>query len=160
MKTKTPQMSQIEMREMVLPIHTNALNTAFGGVIMSWIDIAAAMCAAKHAENKVVTAHISDISFLNPISMGSHVLIRASVNYVGTSSMIIGVRVDSDNPYTGELKKMTKAYLTFVALDDNGKPIKVPALDPESDQEKRRYKNAKTRVDAQKALLKTLKQSK
>ena len=160
MKKKTPSMSQIEMREMVLPSHTNALNTAFGGVIMSWIDIAAAMCAAKHAESKVVTAHISDISFLNPISLGSHVWIRASVNYVGKTSMIIGVRVDSDNPYTGELKKMTKAYLTFVAVDDDSNPIPVSGLEPESEAEKRRYKNAKTRVENQKALLKTLKKSK
>ncbi|MFL5783287.1 MAG: acyl-CoA thioesterase [Bacteriovoracaceae bacterium] len=149
---KTPSESSVEMREMVMPNNTNALNTVFGGTVMSWIDIAAAMVAARHCGRPVVTAHIDDIDFIAPIKVGYHVLIQASMNYVGKTSMIVGVRVTSENPYTGESRKTTKAYLTFVALDDLGRPIEVPGLTPESEDEVRRYENAKLRVEHKKAF--------
>ena len=125
---KAPRQSNIEMREMVLPQHTNALNSIFGGVLMSWIDLAAAMCAQKHCERHVVTVHIDELSFLSPIKVGEHVLIKASIDYAGTTSMIIGVRVESENPLTREIRLTTRAYLTFVAIDSHGKPIHVPPL--------------------------------
>lgn len=140
------------MREMVMPNNTNALNTVFGGTVMSWIDIAAAMVAARHCGRPVVTAHIDSIDFLAPIKVGYHVLIQASMNYVGRTSMIVGVRVTSENPYTGESRVTTKAYLTFVALDDLSRPIEVPGLTPESEDEIRRYENAKARVEHNKAF--------
>ena len=118
--SKTPSDSAVEMREMVMPHHTNPQNTVFGGTVMSWMDIAAAMVAARHANRPVVTVHISDIDFIAPVKMGHHVHIQASLNYVGKSSMIVGVKVTSENPMTGERRKTTKAYLTFVALDDLG----------------------------------------
>jgi acyl-CoA hydrolase len=90
--------------------------------------------------------------------MGYHVLIQASLNYVGRTSMIVGVKVTSENPYTGESRKTTKAYLTFVALDDLGRPIEVPELNPETDDEKRRFDNAKKRVAMKKSVRDTLKQ--
>jgi acyl-CoA hydrolase len=151
-KTKTPSESAIEMREMVMPQDTNPHGTIFGGKIMSWIDIAAAMCASRHCNNPVVTVHISDIDFISPIKVGSHVLIKASVNYVGNTSMIIGVKVQSENPYSGQVRKTTKAYLTFVAVDEFGQPISVPKLEPVTDDEKRRYENAQKRVAARKEL--------
>jgi acyl-CoA hydrolase len=156
--TKTPSDSSVEMRELVMPHHTNPQNTVFGGTVMSWIDIAAAMVAARHCGRPVVTAHIDDIDFIAPIKMGYHVLIQASLNYVGRSSMIVGVKVTSENPYTGEARTTTKAYLTFVALDDLGRPVEVPGLNPETEDEKRRFDNAKKRVAMKKSVRETLKQ--
>ncbi len=154
---KKPSDSAVEMRELVMPNHTNPQNTVFGGTVMSWIDIAAAMVAARHCGRSVVTAHIDDIDFIAPIKMGYHVLIQASLNYVGRTSMIVGVKVTSENPYTGEIRTTTKAYLTFVALDDLGKPIEVPALIPETDDEVRRFENAKKRVQMKKDVRSQLK---
>ncbi len=151
-KSKAPSETEIEMREMVMPHHTNPQNTVFGGTVMSWIDVAAAMVAARHCNRPVVTAHIDDIDFLAPIKVGYHVLIQASLNYVGKTSMIVGVKVTSENPYTGESRTTTKAYLTFVALDDLGRPVNVPALDPQTKDEIRRFENAKKRVQAKKEM--------
>jgi acyl-CoA hydrolase len=157
---KTPSESSVEMREMVMPNHTNPQNTVFGGTVMSWIDIAAAMVAARHCGKPVVTAHIDDIDFIAPIKVGYHVLIQASLNYVGKTSMIVGVKVTSENPYTGEVRTTTKAYLTFVALDDLGKPIEVPGLKVESEDEIRRFENAKKRVQMKKDVRNTLQNKK
>lgn len=155
-KTKTPSDSAIEMREMVMPHHTNPQNTVFGGTVMSWIDVAAAMVAARHCGRPVVTAHISDIDFIAPIKVGYHVLIQASLNYVGKTSMIVGVKVTSENPYTGDNRTTTKAYLTFVALDDMGRPSAVPALKPETEDEVRRFENAQKRVAMKKSVRESL----
>ncbi len=157
---KTPSESAVEMREMVMPNHTNPQNTVFGGTVMSWIDIAAAMVAARHCGKPVVTAHIDDIDFIAPIKVGYHVLIQASLNYVGKTSMIVGVKVTSENPYTGEVRTTTKAYLTFVALDDLGKPIEVPGLKVETEDEIRRFENAKKRVQMKKDVRNTLENKK
>ncbi len=154
---KTASETAIEMREMVMPNHTNNHNTVFGGTVMSWIDIAAAMVAARHCGKPVVTAHIDDIDFIAPIKAGYHVLIQASMNYVGRTSMIVGVKVTSENPYTGEVRKTTKAYLTFVALDDIGRPVEVPGLVLETEDEIRRNENAKLRVENKKAFRDTQK---
>jgi len=157
---KTPSETAIEMREMVMPSHTNTHGTIFGGTVMSWIDIAAAMVAARHCGKPVVTAHIDDIDFIAPIKMGYHVLIQASLNYVGKSSMIVGVKVTSENPYTGEVRTTTTAYLTFVALDDLGRPHTVPGLTPETPDEIRRFENAKKRVQMKKEIRNTLQNKK
>ena len=156
--SKTPSETSIEMRELVMPNHTNPPNTVFGGTGMSWIDVAAAMVAARHCGRPVVTAHIDDIDFIAPIKMGYHVLIQASLNYVGKTSMIVGVKVTSENPYTNEKRTTTKAYLTFVALDDLGRPTDVPGLLPESEDEIRRFENAKKRVAMKKSVRDTLRQ--
>lgn len=155
--SKTPSETAIEMREMVMPNHTNSHGTVFGGTVMGWIDIAAAMVSARHCGRPVVTAHIDDIDFLAPIKMGYHVLIQASLNYVGKTSMIVGVKVTSENPHTGESRTTTRAYLTFVALDDMGKPVTVPSLTPESEDEIRRFDNAKKRVEMKKNIRSSLK---
>ena len=158
--SKTPSETSVEMREMVMPNHTNPQNTVFGGSVMSWIDVAAAMVAARHCNRPVVTAHIDDIDFLAPIKMGYHVHIQASLNYVGKTSMIIGVKVTSENPYTGERRTTTKAYLTFVALDDLGRPVEVPELRPETEDEIRRFENAKKRTASKKEMRTQLKNKK
>lgn len=158
--SKTPAETSIEMREMVMPNHTNSHGTVFGGTVMSWIDIAAAMVAARHCGRPVVTAHIDDIDFFAPIKMGYHVLIQASLNYVGKTSMIVGVKVTSENPYTSEVRTTTKAYLTFVALDDLGRPVEVPSLVPETEDDIRRFENAKKRVQMKKDVRRTLQNKK
>jgi acyl-CoA hydrolase len=150
--SKNPSESEVVMRELVLPSHTNSHGTIFGGTLMGWIDIAAAMCAMKHAENPVVTAHIDSLDFITPIKLGSHVIIKASINYAGNSSMVIGVRVECENPFNGEIRKTTKAYLTFVALDEFSKPVSVPKVEPKTDDDKRRYENAKTRIEERKNI--------
>lgn len=155
--SRTPSETAVEMRELVMPNHTNSLNTVFGGTVMGWIDIAAAMVAARHCQRPVVTAHIDDIDFIAPIKMGYHVLIQASLNYVGKTSMIVGVKVTSENPHTGESRVTTRAYLTFVALDDMGKPVKVPELIPQTEDEKRRFENAKKRVEMKRHIRDSLK---
>lgn len=153
---KSPRISKIEMREMVLPQHTNALNSVFGGVLMSWIDLAAAMCAQKHCERHVVTVHIDELSFLSPIKVGEHVMIKAAINYAGKTSMIIGVRVESENPLTREIRLTTRAYLTFVAIDLSGKPTSVPPLILENEEDQRRFENAKLRDAHRKKMRQTL----
>jgi acyl-CoA hydrolase len=144
---KTVKSSEIEMRNLVMPNDTNPQNSIFGGVVMSWIDMAAAMVAQRHANRPVVTVHIDDISFLAPIKVGEHVLIKAALNYVGKTSMLVGVKVISENPFTGITRHTTTAYLTFVALDDAGRPTEVNKLTPETEVEKRRYLEGKNRMD-------------
>ncbi|MBX9769152.1 MAG: acyl-CoA thioesterase [Bdellovibrionales bacterium] len=133
------------MTEMVLPSHTNSFGSVFGGVIMSWIDIAGAIAAQRHSNRNVVTASIDRLNFVAPVRMGWVVNLRASVNYVARTSMEIGVRVDAENPVTGETFHTASAYLTFVSLDSNGKPVAVPALIAETEDQKRRYKAAEIR---------------
>ena len=157
-KSKTPSESEVIMREMVMPGDTNVHGTIFGGKVMSWIDIAAGMCASRHCNLPVVTVHIDDIEFRSPINVGCHVVIKASVNYVGKTSMTIGTKVISENPLTGVSRTTTKAYLTFVALDEFGKPARVPEITPESDDERRRYENAQERGKSRKELRKKLSQ--
>ena len=142
---KPVKASQVVMTELVLPSHTNALGSIFGGVVMSWIDIAAAICAQRHSNKIVVTARIDRLDFIQPVYVGWVVNLKASVNNVGKSSMDIGVRVDAENPRTGEVFHTASAYLTFVALDKEGKPQPVPALLCESDDEKRRQTAARLR---------------
>src|SRR3954469_22523638 len=107
------------MTELVLPEHTNALDSIFGGVIMSWVDICAAIAAQRHAGMPVVTASIDALHFVKPVYKGWIVNLKASVNYVSRTSMEVGVRVDAENPIAKIKFHTASAYLTFVALDAN-----------------------------------------
>lgn len=142
--------SAVEMRNLVMPNDTNPQNSIFGGVVMSWIDMAAAMVAERHSNRPVVTVHVDGISFKAPIKIGDHVLIKASLSYVGKSSMLVGVKVLAENPFTGITRHTTTAYLVFVALDDIGRPIQVREVIPETVDEKRRFEEGKQRIDAMK----------
>lgn len=155
--TKSPRESAVVMTELVLPSDTNALGTIFGGRVMSWIDIAAAMAAGRHARRAVVTASLDALHFKAPIKLGHYVHIRAMVNYVSKTSMEVGVRVDSENPLTGEMTHTSTAYTTFVALDDHGRPVSVPTVVPETPDEKRRFEAAKKRREARIRLAEELK---
>nr|WP_253696790.1 acyl-CoA thioesterase [Bdellovibrio bacteriovorus] len=137
--------SQVIMTQLVLPSHTNSLGTIFGGTIMSWIDIAAAIAAQRHSNKEVVTASIDRLDFVAPVYKGWVVNLKASVNYTSRTSMEVGVRVDAENPKTGETFHTASAYCTFVALGSNGKPTEIPALTVETDDDRRRFEAAKTR---------------
>ncbi len=147
---KTVSESAVEMRYLVMPNHTNPQNSIFGGIVMSWIDMAAAMVTERHSNRPVVTVHVDGISFKAPIKIGDHVLIKASLNYVGKTSMLVGVKVLAENPFTGITRHTTTAYLVFVALDDIGKPLEVRGLIPESEDEKRRFEEGRLRIEAMK----------
>ena len=142
---KTVKSSQVLMSQLVLPGHTNSLGSIFGGVVMSWIDIAGAICAQRHSNKEVVTASIDELHFIAPVKKGWVVNLKSSVNFVSRTSMEVGVRVDAENPKTGETFHTATAYLTFVALGEDGKPSAVPSLNLESDDEKRRFQEASAR---------------
>lgn len=144
---KAAKESAVETRYLVMPNHTNPQNSIFGGVVMSWIDMAAAMVAERHSNRPVVTVHVDDISFKAPIKIGDHVLIKANLNFVGKSSMLVGVKVIAENPFTGITRHTTTAYLAFVALDDIGKPIQIRGVIPETDEEIRRFAEGRARIE-------------
>jgi len=152
-KGKSPRESSVETRYLIMPHQANPHGTAFGGVIVAWIDMVAAMTAQRHCGKEVVTAGIDSLVFKEPIRIGDHVVLKASVNYVSRSSMEVGVQVTREDPYSGEQVTATTAYLTFVALDENKRPTPVPPIVPETEQEIKRYENAKLRVLARKELL-------
>ncbi len=144
--------SKTSMTEMVLPQHTNALGSVFGGVIMSWIDICGAITAQRHSRLPVVTASIDYLQFVKPVMIGWTVNLKASVNYVGKTSMEVGVRIDAENPRTGETFHTASAYLSFVALDENRNPLPVDSLILETEDERRRNGDAKKRREARLGL--------
>lgn len=149
---KAPRESRVEMTEIVLPGDTNALGTIFGGKVMQWIDIAASVAGMRHSGGSVVTASIDALTFLTPIHLGEIVRLQAQVNYVGRTSMEVGVRVDAENPRTAARRYTTKAYLTFVAIDADGKPRPIPPLVAETDEDRRRAAEADARRKARLAL--------
>jgi acyl-CoA hydrolase len=153
-KAKSPSQSAVESRYLIMPHQANPHGTVFGGVIVAWIDMVAAMAAQRHCGREVVTAGIDSLAFKEPIRIGDHVVLRASVNYVSRTSMEVGVRVTREDPYAGQEVVATTAHLTFVALDENKKPTPAPPIRPETDQEKRRYEHARLRVQARKERLK------
>ena len=149
---KTPSQSVVEMNQLVMPQHTNALGTVFGGTIMGWIDICAAMSAQRHARRVVVTASMDQLDFLAPIKNGQLVSLRGVVNYVGRTSMEVGVRVEAEDTLSGDRVHAASAYLTFVAIDVDGKPVEVPRLTPQTAEEKLRWDEANARRQQRLAL--------
>ncbi len=147
------------MTQLVLPSDTNQLGTIFGGTVMCWIDIAAAIAAGRHARQIVVTASIDALHFLAPVKLGFVVHIKACVNFASHTSMEVGVRVDSENPLTGEMTHTSTAYTTFVALNEHGRPTPVPALIPETETDQRRWKEAQQRREARIRLAGDLKKT-
>jgi len=147
MTPKPVSASSAEFTHLVLPPDTNALGTIFGGRIMEWVDIAGSIVASRHCRQVVVTASMDALHFLAPVKVGDIVILKASVNYTHRTSMEIGVRIESENPLTGERRHTSSAYLTFVALDANGRPAAAPEVLPQSEDEKRRFEDAKTRYE-------------
>jgi acyl-CoA hydrolase len=136
MKTKSAAESTIEMTELVLPNDANVLGNVLGGRVMHWIDLAAATAAHKHCGSICVTASLERLSFLNPIKVGQLAHLKARVVCTGNTSLITKVDVYAENMDTGEKKLTSEAYLTFVCIDNNGKPKKVPPVKLETEDEK------------------------
>ena len=146
--------SKVYMQEMILPNDSNVLGNVLGGKVMHLMDLCAAMSALKHCRNQVVTASVDNLDFLAPSKIGDFLILKSSVNYCGTTSMEVGVRIDTENRKTGKLKHTASAYLTFVAIDENGKTIKVPQVDAQSEEEQRRFKEGQKRYKERKLKLK------
>ena len=134
--------SQSEMAEIVLPNDANPLGALLGGRLMHWIDLAGAMAAHRHSRNYAVTAAIDHMDFWVPVHVGDLVILRSSVNRVFRSSMEVGVKAWVENYILDDCKHVSSAYLTFVAVDAGGRRIQVPAVIPETDDQRRRYDDA------------------
>jgi acyl-CoA hydrolase len=137
--------SIVTMTELVLPNHTNQLGNLLGGQLMHWIDVCAALAAAKHSQRVCVTASVDRIDFHHPIKLGNVVTLIASVNRAFNTSMEVGVKVFGESYIEGKKIHSNTAYLTFVSVDENVKPVKTFEIIPESDDEIRRFNEALAR---------------
>ena len=137
--------TQHETAQLMMPQHANVLGHVFGGVVLSMMDTTAAVSAIRHARLACVTVSVDRVDFREPIHVGDLVIMKSSVNFVGRTSMEIGVRVETENLLTGLRRHTNSCYLTFVAVDRNGRPVPVPPLKPETPVEIRRYQAAKER---------------
>ncbi len=142
---KRVRASRVEMVEVVLPQDANVLGNILGGRVMHLVDIAAAIAAHRHSNSHVVTASVDYVDFRNPIRVGELIILKAHVNRVFRTSMEIGVKVFSENVLTGEHKHTTTAYVTFVAIDETGRPKPVPPLVLETAEDRRRFREALAR---------------
>jgi len=145
MEGKKVRESSVVMAQQMNPQDANPAGNVHGGVIMKLIDTAAGVAAIRHARSNSVTASVDRLDFYHPVFVGDFVTLRASVNFVGRASMEVGVRVESENLITGQRLHTSTAYLTYVSLGANGKPITLPPVILETDVQKRRNQEAKTR---------------
>ncbi|MBN2331943.1 MAG: acyl-CoA thioesterase [Deltaproteobacteria bacterium] len=145
MQGKTARESSVTIAHVMLPVDANPAGNVHGGVIMKLIDTTAGVVATRHARRNVVTASIDRLDFHYPAYIGNLVFFKASLNLTGRSSMEIGVRVEREDLLTGQTSHIASSYLTFVALDSNGRAVEVPPLILETGDEKRRYQEAMER---------------
>lgn len=138
---KSVKSSRVTISQLMLPSHTNFSGKIHGGYLLSLLDQIAFACASKYSGNYCVTASVDTVDFLNPIEVGELVTLKASVNYVGNSSMIVGIRVEAENIQTGKVKHCNSSYFTMVAKDEEGKNTKVPGLLLSNYEEVRRFYN-------------------
>lgn len=131
--------SQVDISELMLPSHSNFNGKIHGGYVLSLMDRIAFACASKHSGAYCVTASVDTVDFLKPIEIGELVTMKASVNYVGNSSMVIGIRVEAENIRTGEKKHCNSSYFTMVAKNEDGKSLRVPGLILTNDHDIRRF---------------------
>jgi acyl-CoA hydrolase len=143
MKFKSTSDSETVLTELMIPSYANFGGKVHGGILLSLMDKVAYVTAAKHCSGYVVTVSVEGVEFLNPIEVGDLVSLKARVNYVGTSSMIVGIRVEALNPKTGEVRHTNSCYFTMVAKDEDGKPTPVPGLQITDDESLRRFAEGK-----------------
>ncbi len=136
---RTTEESQITITQLMLPSHSNFSGKIHGGYILGLMDQIAFACASKHSRNYCVTASVNKVDFLNPIEVGELVTLKASVNYTGKTSMVIGVRVESENIQTGKKKHCNSSYFTMVAKDENGKNAPIPGIILDTKNKVRRF---------------------
>ena len=144
--------SMSEYSEIAMPNDANPLGTLFGGKVMQLVDMAGSLAAFRHARRPVVTASVDYMTFLTPVHIGQLLVLRSMVNRVFRTSMEVGVRVCVEDLMTGDIRHTSSAYLTFVALGTDGKPVPIPPAVPETEEEKRRYEDAATRREHRLAL--------
>jgi len=142
MESKTVAETQVIISQVMTPQDVNVAGNVHGGVIMRLVDNAAALVSTRHARSNTVTASVDRLDFLQPVYVGDVVTMKASLNMVGKTSMEVGVRVETEDPLTGVQRHVASAYLTFVALDEHGKPKPIPPLILTTDEEKRRNQDA------------------
>lgn len=153
MNGKSPADSAVEQNVYkVFPNDLNSKYTVFGGLVMGLCDRTALIVAERHSGHSCVTAAVDSLNFLAPAKSGETLIVKAAVNRTWRSSMEIGVHVAAENSFNGDRRHVVSAYLTFVALDENGAPVAVPAVVPQSETEKRRYEKAGQRRDARLAM--------
>jgi acyl-CoA hydrolase len=145
MTAKTVTASQTILTHFLLPEDANPAGNIHGGVIVKHIDSAAGVAAFRHARSNVVTASIDRLDFIHPAFVGNLLILKASVNLAGRTSMEVGVRAETETLLTGEIRHVASAYLTFVALDEEGRPTPVPSLTAETELQKRRHRMAQAR---------------
>ncbi len=136
---KHPKESQVTITQLMLPSHSNFSGKIHGGHILNLMDQIAFACASKHSQHYCVTASVNRVDFLNSIEVGELVTLKASVNYTGRTSMVVGLRVESENIQTGEIKHCNSSYFTMVAKDENGKNVAVPGIILDTEQAVRRF---------------------
>src|ERR1043166_9409089 len=142
----TPEQTRCVMTQIVMPMHTNGVaGVMFGGIMMQWIDVCAGVAAMRHAHGAVLTASIDRLDFLSPVRVGEIVVLQAMVNFVARTSMEVGCRVGTEDMRTQTRRSVTKAYLTFVAVDESGRPRQLPALTLDTPDEVRRHAQADAR---------------
>lgn len=149
---KTVVQSQVTMSLLMLPSHSNFSGKIHGGFILSLLDQIAFASASKFSGHYCVTASVDTVDFLSPIEVGELVTLKACVNFVGKTSMIVGIRVEAENIHTGEVKHCNSSYFSMVAKDESGKPTTVPGLIIKSKEEYRRFLNALNRKKKQKEI--------
>ena len=142
----TPEQTRCVMTQIVMPMHTNGVaGVLFGGIMMQWIDVCAGVAAMRHAQGAVVTASIDRLDFLSPVQVGEIVVLQAQVNSVAKTSMEVGCRVETEDMRTQTRRYVTKAYLTFVAVDGDGKPRPISPLALATEEDRRRHADAEYR---------------
>ena len=154
MESKKVSQSKTEMSQLMLPQHANFAGVVYGGTILSIADSVAYVCAARHAGPNCVTLSVDRVEFKEPIRIGELVTCVASVNFVGRTSMEVGIKILAEDMRTGKKRHTNSCYFTMVHLNDFGRPIEVPRLVPETEDEKRRYKDAEKRRDLRSSLRK------
>lgn len=157
LKGRMPSESEMTTARLMMPTDANVIGNVFGGSIMKYMDEIAAIVAWRHAGRNVVTASIDRMNFYAPVYVGNLLILKAAVNYVGHTSMEIGVRIEAMDPTTRKGTHTSSCYLTYVALDEKGKPTPIPPLILTTPHEKRRFKEAMTRRrlrEAENAVLK------
>jgi acyl-CoA hydrolase len=142
------------MAQVMFPPDANRAGNIHGGSIMKLIDTAAGIVAMRHCRTNVVTASMDRLDFYEPVFVGELVILRAAINYVGNTSMEVGVRVEAEDLMTGDVRHTNSAYLTLVSLGENRRPMAVPKIVPQTDDEKRRFEEGKIRAQRRKELRK------
>jgi uncharacterized protein (TIGR00369 family) len=156
LEPRPPSASEGSVSELMMPQHVNNLGHVFGGVVLSMVDRAAAVVAMRHAGQECVTVSIDRVDFIEPIFAGELVICYARVTYVGRTSMEVGVRVLAENLFTGISRQTNSCFLTFVAIDQHGRPVPVRPLELETDEDRRRFEEGERRREVRQALAREL----